>query len=811
MPEFVQGQGALSYTFFNLSGQNCVLTPKGAGPNPAAYSSWGQSNGWLNSGDYDVPGLFNPSGIPYEVGSNITYFWSKKGTSDYFTSSYVFFDWPYSPIASTQPPGQLNQNLFLNANGSPVSLTLNSAGFNNWTWNTPGMADSWLVTCSLPSSQSGVQIAIANLATSQNALQSGNTGFYVFDPYLGQWLISGNYWYPAFPGWFANSDINPVAEGNPNQTTEPKQPCYGGVSPAVYSCSVTGGSYCLSNQNDFTNPDSTSAVWPANPNPCGAGFTAASPQSGSMIFNWNPPNSKYGGLWTGINYANYTAVSPYPAVLNINMPMLPVNLSAYVVANTNNPGMLDPAVTWSPVMGGHFSYVIGDPFLISSFAAKILAYLATNQNAQLNDASDFSSISNSLTSLNNSVFPQNSVASNYVQWLLGSQSSSQNYPGVMNLAAQAYKGAFNSVTATQHESIWGEVFQVLADSVIKAIAKGISKIPDGKVAGAAVYGFAAGIGNDGIIPQVNSAIAAAFTTTNQSMLPLSNTAPAVVNPTYSSSNLLGLLMLNAGVQAAINDVMGWKQTSPNPWLSNFTAYFEAECTSTIGGVVVNSLQLNNNLVIGGNTNVPAACGATSGSTPPTYTNVFPGTNQPAITDTLSIWTAILTGSDIIVNEGYLQLGDSADGNAPFQPPTLLYFPPSTSTPNTPTTLPFNVLNPAINTTFNLNTFTLTVQSVQWNITPESVCQSPGAPVNGASQPTCEYPLQTAVSLNYMTCVSDVNATGGVIASISSSSSNSLAGASVQLACACIPSYISGSSAQNPLTGASSVNPATTCQ
>ena len=191
MPSFSQGQGALSYTFFNLSGQNCVLAPKGAGGNPAAYSSWGQSNGWMNSGDYDAPGMFNPSGIPFVVGMNsdYTYYEAKSGTSDYFTSSYSFYDWPDSPLASV--PGQQP----LNNGGTPVSEMLLSSAVSNPAWNTPAMGDSWYLTCTSPSSSTTAEIAIASFASTQNALVSADTSFL-----LPSYIPSSNYWYPAYPG-----------------------------------------------------------------------------------------------------------------------------------------------------------------------------------------------------------------------------------------------------------------------------------------------------------------------------------------------------------------------------------------------------------------------------------------------------------------------------------------------------------------------------------------------------------------------------------------------------------------------------------
>jgi len=805
MPPFAQGQGALSYTFFNLSGQSCTLTPEGAGPNPSAYAWWGQNQGWVNSGQYDYPGMFNPDGIPYVVGMNANYtqYESKKGTSDYFTSSYIFFDWPYSPIVST--PGA--QSL-LNG-GTPVNEVLVSSAFNNWTWNTPAMGDSWSISCTVPSSTSAqTEIAVANFATSQNALQSGNTGFYVYNSSDKIWYPSSNYWFPAYPGWFASADINPIAEGNPSK---PDQPCYGGVSPSVYTCSSSSSYFCLSNQDDYTNPYPSQP--PTPPNPCGAGFTSLSPQTGSQSYNWNPQNSNtQGGLWSGINYSNYASVaSPYPAVLNINMPMLPINLGAYVQSNSNNPAQLSPAVAWTPVMGGHLTYAIGDPFVISSFAAKILAYLATNPSAQLNNASNLASISYSLMSSTNPVFTVSSIAGNYVQWLMGSQSSSQNYPGVSQLAASAFKQTY---TAAQNntqttEKIWGKIFQGLADTAIYAVVAGINLIPGGEaVSSAAVAGLTAE-GTGFAIKQVNSAISSPYTTTTDPTTPLSMTAPAVVNPTYSSTNLLGLYLTNSGVQDAINNTMGWTGSNPSPLLSNYSVYIDQSCDDNGNtlGLLSNLLTANCTGVDGSAINGSSPSG--TNTIPPVYQNVYAGKGSTPSTNQLSIWSSILTGSDIVVNEdGWLMLGDYANSNSPFQPPTQLY------SPNIPSTFPSNATYPGVNTTFNPNTFTLTAQSVQWNIPSGDTCTSPATALNGTPT-TCEYSLQTPATLNYMSCVSDQNATGGIIAYIpATASGSSLSGTQVVLACACIPTYLGGGGTVNSqagaVTGATSANSLLTC-
>lgn len=807
MPPFAQGQGALSYTFFNLSGQSCTLTPEGAGPNPAAYAWWGQNQGWVNSGQYDYPGMFNPDGIPYVVGmnGNYTQYESKKGTSNYFTSSYIFFDWPYSPIVSTPGPQPLPNG------GTPVYEVLVSSAFNNWSWNTPAMGDSWIISCTVPSSTTAqANIAVASFASSQNALQSGNTGFYVN---ADQTITSSNYWYPAYPGWFANADINPIAEGNPSQ---PDQPCYGGGS-TTFACSEPDSTECLSNPNDYTNPNPSQP--PTPPNPCGAGFTSLTPQTGSQSYNWNPENSNtQGGLWTGINYSNYASIgSTYPAVLNLNMPMLPINLGAYVQSNSSNPAQLYPAVAWTPIMGGHLTYAIGDPFIISSFAAKILGYLATNQSAQLNNASDLASISYSLMSGSNSVFSVGSTAGNYVQWLMGSQSSSQNYKGASQMAAIAFQQTYDAAQKNTQttEKIWGKIFQGLADTAIYAVVAGINLIPGGEAVSSAVVAGLTAEGTGFAINQVNSAISAPFTSTTDPTTPLSISAPAVVNPTYSSANLLGLLLTNSGVQDAINNTMTWS-SNPSALLSNYSAYIDQSCVEGS----INTLGLVSNLFTGNCTGVDGS--AINGSSPsgvnaPVYQNVYAGSTPgndgssptpiPTSTSQLSIWSSILTGSDIVVNEdGWLMLGDSANGNSPFQPPTQLYI------SNIPSTFPSNATNPGVNTTFNPNTFTLTAQSVVWNTPSGSGCTSPATALNG-SPTTCEYPLQVNATLKYTSCVSDQNATGGIIASFSGSGT-SLSGTEVVLACACIPTYLGGGagtgSVTSPITGASSVNSLLKC-
>lgn len=823
MPSFAANQGALSYSFFNLSPTTCTLTPEGAGGNAAAYSTWGQSNGWMNAGDYNAPGLFNPNGVPFWFNASANGTGSipvviTKGTSDYFTSSYVFFDWPDSPLLSSPA----SKTLLSGQNYSGVTY---SAAVNNISWNTPAIGDSWSISClyAAPTATSNISSAVASLASTQNALVSATTQYMYIDPNNGATYQSYYYFYPSYPGWFYNSDINPVAEGNPSG---PSQPCYGGVqsdgygSPMVANCGRIGfvsDQMCVSNPQDFTNPDPNSSGWPANPNPCGAGFTSASPQIGSMSLNWNVQESNTGGLWSGINYSglnNFSATNPYPAVYNINMPMLPINLSAYAAPNTTNPNpaQLNPPINWTPIMGGQFTYAIGDPFVVSSFAAKILAYLATSP-IPLNNASNLASISYTLTSSTKPVFATGSTANEYVQWLMGSQSSSQNYQGVSQTAANTYASIYNAAnnnTKTE-KSIWGTVFKVLADTAIAVSSEALkAAFPEGAVTTALVGGVTVE-GTGVLIDQTNSAIDSAYSKTTNPTQPLSQNAPAVINPTYSSTDLLGLLLTNAGVQSAINSTMNL-MGNPDPLFSNYTIY----TGTTTGSSTENPCTPSSISVVSGFMN--GTCGSTTNQvnpvgTPPTYNNVFPGAGIKPVTNALSIWTAILTGSNIIPNpEGWFVLGDSADGSAPFQPPFQLY------SPTAPSFLPSGSTNPGVTITFNPMTFVLTAQSITWNppsVSSGKVCTAQSDAISGSSPTTCEYSFQSSPpTLNYMQCVSDPQATGGVIATFSESGS-SISSSNVSLACACIPSYLGGPvpEANAPLqflTGASSTNPSGSC-
>lgn len=791
IPTAGSGYGVLSYTFFNLSGTDCTLTPYGSGGNPAAYSSWAQSYGWSNNATSDntsSAGFFNPNGL----------------SSQTVQSSYLFFN-NYDPLdtsglKSTYPlsngKGTLKGILETSGELGPVE--------GNESINYAAVGDSWTVACDTAPST----IAIANLASSASALLSNGPTTYPYTDSLG--------------GWWYDYEIDPPADG-------------GCTSPT---------------------------------NPCGVGFTAAS-SAGNQVLNWNvatdaPNYSATGGLWTGINYNNSSAT--YPAAGMINAPMLPINLAAYTVnAQGNfNPNNSTEYMHYTTMWGGHFTLAMGDPFVVSSYAAKMLWYLVLNSS--LNDDTTLADLSSKLSNATTGVFKPSSYEDNYVQWLLGSQSSSQNYDGAPQIAANAFQSAWNAAQIpVTNEKIWGHIFAGLADVAVDVGVAALAFVPGGDVAVAAAVG--AGTAADAAVtPDMNSAINNSFTTTVSASPPVSQNAPIVINPTYASNDLLGLFLTNAGVQESINTTMDF-ENNPAPLTSNYSINTDTQCTN---------IQVTNNLLIGtcNDSSGAAVANGSSASDPPTYTNVYAATQT---TTQLSIWNAILTGSDVTTNpEGYMVLGNQI-GSASFSPPVMMWN--ATNGASTPTAgLPAGL---SVNTTFNLNTGYLTANgyaivvdpvsggstaapTAEPSITYQLTGQPPagvtfsnlggyqisysaktgvltvagytanrsqydfsngtqtinmtGCPANstvvmfvtpnsantqdawGASGSLSCGPysvLEPAPTLDYSSCVSDPWATGGVIAAFTTAPNATTGeGGVVELACACVPSYLDGPSTSN---------------
>lgn len=525
-----------------------------------------------------------------------------------------------------------------------IQVTSTETG-QNWSINYPAMGDSWGVDCGT------INSAIATLASSGSSLQSG--------------------WYGSLVGSIPNANITPTGYSNPFND----------------GCSAT------------------------NANPCGADFAYQG-------MNWNldsnnPLFQNMGALWSGINYD--TDAAPVPASSSLNFAILPINFSAYVQAYTGiNFTDMTPNVQtyYTPIYGGHTAIAVGDPYLVSSISAKILWFLATNDSFTLNNGTQVSNISSTLSNSGgsgggNGVFWSNSYEDAYVQWFVGSQSSSANFPGQPLAAATAYHSAYQaaSVPVTQ-ESVWGKVFSGLADIAIDLTAAALHEIPGG--VGDVVGGIADGVSGT-IQSDVNSAIANAYTYSASGAPPNPTQAPVTYNGTFAATNLFGMLLSNMGVQSEIN-ILTNNTGGPSPLWSNYDIYTDSECP--VIGVTNNLMQgtcyaSNGSKVTNG-----------TGSTVSQYTNVY-AKNQT--TTELSIWNAILSGSNITTNSsGYMVTGGSNQYPS-FSPPTVVVNASSSNfTPN-------SIL---VNTAFNPNTGTLSANSI-------GVQNQPYEPIGTYSAPTAE--------------------------------------------------------------------------
>ena len=797
IPTAGAGYGVLSYTFFNLSGDNCTLTPYGGGGNKYAYSPWAQANGWSNSNSN--AGFFNPDGL--------------GNSSAQVSQNYLFYN-NYDPLDTSSlqssyslDNGQGTYKGILETTGQlgPVS--------GNEMINYAAVGDSWAVACATALST----IAIANLASSASALQSNGPTSYPYNS--------------SQSGWWYNSAINP---------------------PAWAGCNNSA-------------------------NPCGVGFTTATATAGNQIQNWNvdPSAANYsatGGLWSGINYNSSS--SAYPAAAMINAPMLPINLSAYTQSTQGNwnPNNNAEYMYYTTIWGGHFTLAMGDPFVVSSYAAKMLGYLVSSSNSALNDDTTLASISNVLSNGASGVFNKDSYEDNYVQWLLGAQSSSQNYLGAPQIAANAFQSAWKAASIpVTHESIWGHIFVGLADTAVAIGVASLAFVPGGNVVVASAVG-AATTAAGAVVPDMNSAINNSFTTTISANAPLSQNAPIVINPTYASNDLLGLFLTNTGVQAAINTTTNLG-SAYIPLTSNYSINTDYSSTNLTG---CTNIQVQNNLLQGScyDSSGATVSNGPSATNPPTYTNVY-AANQT--TTQLSIWDAILTGSDVTTNgDGYMVLGNQI-GSASFSPPVMMW----NASPSS--TLPANL---SVNTTFNLNSGYLTANGYAVVVDPSSAGSTPapaatpsmttqlvGSPPAGVtfsnlSASYTSYSPQTGVltvdgyhandvlydfsngtqtinmtgcpanstvvvfvtpdsantedawgasgslscgpysvltpaapTLAYSSCVTDPWATGGVIAAFTTAPNASTGqGGVVELACACVPDYLDGPSTSSASTG-----------
>jgi hypothetical protein len=469
-----------------------------------------------------------------------------------------------------------------------------------------------------------INSAIATLASSGSSLQSG--------------------WYGSLAGSIPNANITPTGYSNPFDD----------------GCSAT------------------------NANPCGADFAYQG-------MNWNlessnPVFQNMGALWSGINYD--TDAAPVPASSSLNFAIFPINFSAYVQAYSGiNFTDMTPNVQtyYTPIYGGHTAIAVGDPYLVSSISAKILWFLATS-STPLNDDTSLSTIASVLSNTaNTGVFWNGSYEDEYVQWFVGSQSTNSNYPGQPKAAATAYSSAYQAASVPiNQETVWGKVFEGLADLAIGVATTALTAIPGagGVIAG----GIATGIGG-ALMPDVNSAIANATQYSASGAPPNPTQAPVTYNGTFAATNLFGMLLSNMGVQSeinAVNNITG----GPSPLWSNYDIYTDSECSGI--GVTNNLMQGTCNGVVNG-----SASSLPEGY----YTNVYAPVQT---TKELSIWNAILSGSSITTNQsGYMVTGGSNQYPS-FSPPTLVVNASSSS---------FTLNSILVNSSFNPNTGYLTANSI----------------------------------------------------------------------------------------------------
>jgi hypothetical protein len=649
--DFSAGTGALSYTFFNLTGNTCSPLPFGSSANSNVNSgSKAYSQGWGN-GPY-TNGFFNNVGL----GGN------ENNPSNQVAFNYVFFN-NADPISTPATPNPLTSG---SGSKEPIveSSTVLQSVTGNELINPAAMADSWSINCG-----TGVTITTANMASSSSLFQSGTAP--------------------------SPSDY-PYSAG-----TQPHNP--GSLTAAIPNALLNPVTVDV-NESEC-GPDSVSLY---STNPCGMGFTQQTIGSQNYNLNVQPSAPNYlatGGLWSGVYYSLPYGSTSLSAINTLNPAMLPVNLSAYAVsqAGVAYPSSVNseylPTMSYTSIYGGHFTYAVGDPFVISSFAAKALAFLVEYNTLSTNSTQNaYASIVNCVTlgfsncttiAKNGGVFQGNTVGQNYVDWLFNSPSN----------AASAYQGTVKAASVVvDNKSLWGKIFSGIADVAVYSGISALAFIPGGDVAVSVVSGGAF-VAGGALVPDMNSAIDGAFTSQANAPPPQSQNAPAVVNDTYAAGDLLGLLLTNVGVQTQIDATLG-SSNLPPPLISNYTAYIDSQCGNTLE-VTSNLFSGNCSNLNGGQQSENSSFG---GAPNGTYNNVF-ASNQ--VTNQLSIWDAILTGSDVTTNDsGYLVMGNSVQGATTFSPPVQIVN--ATNGSNPPTSgLPNDL---SANTTFNLNTGVLTLAS-----------------------------------------------------------------------------------------------------
>ncbi len=639
--------GALSYTFFNLSPNSCYFTnnPQGSTANPNAYAQPAKSFGWENKSN-NVS-----SSCPIKNSEiSVSFFNYALGSSNSClgtSTTYLFFN----NIDPIQGPTPAPPSAGVGQAGTFNTVLYNSAlatSSNNELINPPAMADSWTIQC-------------GNGASGACATTSGTT--------IGS--CSG-------PMVMANmaSSANMFISGQGSPLDYP------------YNSSIKANF-----PNSGINPPSVGS-YSSVTNPLGAGFV-------SQTMNLNPTGSTTGGLWLGVYNPNSSNQAQYV----INQAMYPLNLAAYVNSNIVSSSL---GMDYTAIFGGHFTLAIGDPFIVSSYAAKTLWYLVSSPTVTLSNttlsATGMSNLINAVVnggSVNGTtvspVFASNSTSAYYLQWLMGTGSgagfgawgsagTAANVVSTLNTAAS---------TPITHESFWGPVINAVINTAVDAGIAGIGMLagPEASIAAdvfVAVIDGAATAADGSLMPSLNADITADFTSTLSLPAPTMATAPPYINSTYSASNLLGMLLANGFAQSAIDSTVTFSSstgTAPAPGTmlyANYSINADSLCTG---------INVTDNLL-------SATCGSTNNNgsqavSTQSYTNVLATASNTYTNTQLSIWDAILAGADITAvskskaaNNGYMIL----------QNPSIAAFAPPTQVVNATNLWPLGIS--AVNTTFN---------------------------------------------------------------------------------------------------------------
>ncbi|AUB82227.1 hypothetical protein [Candidatus Thiodictyon syntrophicum] len=478
---------------------------------------------------------------------------------------------------------------------------------------------------------------------------------------------------------------------------------------AIVIANVASASNLLESGNSSTYPYSNSwngSFYNASLNPPSPGYAASTTNPNGMGFtpgtmNFNQANGTVGGLWSGVNNPNAFAANA------VNAAMYPLNLAAYV----ENPVADSIGKTAAPLWGGHFTLAVGDPFLVSSYAAKTLWYLIIapgqalqNSSLDTNGLNDMADYLVAGGQSDQAVFTNASPSNDYLQWLLASPGQAATTIQTLDTAADT------PITKT---SIWGKIFSSLLQVTTDALVAGIAFVAGPEASVALQVGVAAATGaatdaDGALMPMATSAIDADFTSTVSQPPPVAATAPPVINATYSSSNLLGMLLANSFVQAQIDNTMG-RTPSVSPLWSNYAISSDGLCSG---------ITLTSNLLSAGN------CGSQSGTQG--YINVLSTYPNSVSTTQLSIWDAILTGADITATNGWLQVANPA--SAAFSPPVQLVN-------NTGQTT--SITN-SVNVTFNNNSGLLSLVSYGTTATGDPTGQGPTSPPTNLPYIYCNF-------------------------------------------------------------------------